>query len=664
MAPQVSIDLARVKQNIDDIKEHLKRVSNGEKLPAHILAQLQRKIAYIEGLIERHKNLMDKTHDLTEKTKELQAKYKELSEVYVEILAEYNALKTPPHSYANFVRYLGEEEVVLGPGRIKKFPLIEVRNYDGVYRRVLLVNKDVKPHELKYGELLVINSSCPTSGGHVIAKAGEFDIAGEEAVIESVLGRDREGVSVLVKSGQMETVGVMHVSAGLAEELKPGKRVLVNLHAGLVIGILPDKESQKYLMPQVPKETFDDVCGLEGAIRRIKEDMIWPIIYPDLYERFGKPRFKGYVWHGPPGCGKTLLGKALANEMAKLLSEKYGIDIKGQFFYIGGTELLDKWVGNTEGFLREIFGSAENTSKKTFPPSPVLIIFDDAEVMFRTRGSAISSDVNESHVTQICTLLQGMEDRGNVIVIFLTNKPEMMDPAVSRHGRVSDVFHIPRPNRDGIMAMFRKYLKADWKVLHPKYNVDVYTPLKDGKPILAEGGKIKQLQFANDPSRVVDYLAENALKRMFGQSNEFRNELLAVQYAGDKDFTTLRYGDFVSGAIIAEGIMPKVLQMAINEAVELKNNSLPENTGVQMKFIYDAIEHVFESIRQTICTRSPEDLIEWLAVQGHKPRPIVRIRLPDGISAQKQEAVLAEDTSRAHDREESESDEDEGEEEL
>ena len=627
-----AIDLNAVKRAIESLKRDLNRLSGGEIVPKRKLADLQKDIGLIESLFEGHEVLMKKTSDLADASGEIKTEYGELRKKFVELLAAYRALKQPPHAYVNFVRHLGAADIVVDDsGKTKKFPLLEVTDSGGIYRRMFLVNKDVKPADLKRGERLIVSSPDPSSGGNVIGRTEEFDLLGEEAEVEQVLGEDREGISVLIKSSDRGVAKLAHVSKGFSGDLKPGKRIMVGHGSGLVMGVLPDKESQKYLIPQIPKETFGDMGAVDSSIKQIEEDIMGPILYPHLYARFGKPMFRGYVWHGPPGCGKSMLAKALTNELARLLGKKHGIDVKGNFFYVGGTELLVKWVGDTEGLLRDIFAAAKNASQKTNPPSPSVIAFDDAEVMFKTRGSAISSDVNESHVTQICTLLQGMEDRGNVIVLFLTNRPEMMDPAVTRHGRVSDSIYIPRPDRAGAKDIFSKYLKADWNVLHPKYNVDIYIPKKDGKPTADDAGSVKKIRFANDPRNVADYLIEGALERMFGKPNDFKNELLRVRYAGDKDFTVLRYGDFISGAIIAEGIMPKVLQMAINEAKEQEDSGKEISSGIQLKFVYGAIESVFEKMRQTITTRSSYDLVEWLTVQGHKSRTIERIE-PAGNS--------------------------------
>ncbi|MEK7566876.1 MAG: AAA family ATPase [Patescibacteria group bacterium] len=638
MAPQApSVDLNRVENAINSLKDELDRLSKGEKVAPARLAALKRNVEYIERLLARHKTLLESARNSITALKDVKARYDELSEMFEKLLAEYNALKEPPNIYVHFVRFLGEIDVVINDsGKTKKFPLIEVTDYHGIYRRVLVVNEKIKVGDFKRGERLVA-----LSNGNVIDCTQEFETVGEEAIVEQVLGEDREGTNVLVRVGANEAVRTAHIASSFTEELCPGKRVLIDASAGFVLSSLPDKESKKYLVPQMPKETFADIGGLDAVTEQIRQDILWPIIYPEIYARFGKPSFKGYVLSGPPGCGKTLISRALISELAKLLSSRHGVKIEGNFFYVGGTELLNKWVGNTEEWMRDIFSAAERASLKTSPPSPVGIIFDDAENMFKVRGSGISSDVNESHVTQICTLLQGLKERGNVFVLFLTNRPEMMDPAVTRHGRVSDSVFIPRPNKSGAKAIFLKYLKPDWKILHPKYNVDLYQPTRDGKPILDDIGAIKRIQFACDSERVVEYLVDSVLERLFGDKNEFRNELLRVLYVGDKKPTVLRYGDFVSGALIAEGIMPKVLQMAINEAVEQEKKGLPINTGVQSKFFYDAVESVFEKIRAIIITRSPRELANWLAVEGHAPKPIKGFLPPSDTVVSGKESKLS-----------------------
>jgi proteasome-associated ATPase len=370
--------------------------------------------------------------------------------------------------------------------------------------------------------------------------------------------------------------------------LRSGDLLRLESRSNLLVEKLPQPEVEDLLLEEVPDIDYSDIGGLDTQIDQIADAVELPFLYSDLFAEHQLPAPKGILLYGPPGCGKTLIAKAVANSLAKKVASATG-DAKGRSYFINikGPELLNKYVGETERQIRLIFQRAREKSEEGWP---VIVFFDEMDSMFRTRGTGISSDMESTIVPQLLAEIDGVEGLRNVIVIGATNREDLIDPAILRPGRLDVKIKIERPNRDAARQIFARYLTGDL-------------------PISAEEFTIPD----DDPRAVVSRMIDAAVTDMYDTTPA--NRFLEVTYQnGDKE--VLYFRDFSSGAMI-ENIVRRAKKLAIKRTIASGER------GIKTADLVDSIRQEFKEHEDLPNTTNPDD---WARISGKKGERIVFIR--------------------------------------
>lgn len=594
----------RLKDRIEELRKKIS--SNGREALYAITAELQTDADELETLYIQ--GMRDASTEITRQAGEYQKRHQALIARLIRAETRLQAVELEIQGPGTFIRHVGYRETEDALGNKHQIPLVYVRDQRGVEGRVAVENETIDVNKLRFGQrLLLLGTQAP---GPIMEALNEFDTSGREATVITLMDQDSQGMRVMLSFGDMGENRVCWLAHNVADKIiSPGSRVLVDPTDTLVIEVLPEKESSRYLAAEIPTTTFADIGGLDHIAAQIEEDFIWPILYAELYKKAGLPSPRGCLLSGPPGTGKTMVARATANLIARQIEKTTGIKATSQFFYVNGPEVLNKYVGESERGIREIFSQAKKVAS---PTTPAIIFIDEMDALFLTRGHGISSDVNLTIVPQFNAEMDGLEDRGNVVVIGATNRRELIDPAVIRHGRFDKIFEIPRPDAASAKQIFAKYLLSTWDQINPRYNKPIYHPV-DSKG----NQKPQQYSFDNDPQKVVEYLINRAVERMYDTSIE-KNEFVELVFYIDvikriRKTTVLRYGDLASGALIAN-IVERAKKKAIHDHLV---NKVP--FGVEMKHLYLAIEDAFAEQR---APKTLEDIERWLMIQGHAEGPL------------------------------------------
>lgn len=373
----------------------------------------------------------------------------------------------------------------------------------------------------------------------------------------------------------------------LNEHLSVGDHLLFDARSGYVIEKLPKAEMEELVIEEVPNVGYGDVGGLDKELEQVTDAVELPFLYPQLFAEHKLTPPKGVLLYGPPGCGKTLIAKAVANSIAKKLGHLSGKEVRSYFLHVKGPELLNKYVGESERQIREVFAKARDKAAKG---NPVIVFFDEMDALFRTRGSGISSDMESTIVPQFLAEIDGVESLHNVIVIGASNRQDLIDPAVLRPGRLDVKIKIPRPEKQGAKDIFGKYLTPD--LPYAKEELDRH------------GG---------DPSVMVAHLIEITAEAMYAVTEE--NRFLEVTYAnGEKEM--LHFKDFSSGALI-EGIVSRAKKMAVKRTIGTGER------GIREEDLIRAMREEFKSNEDLPNTTNPDD---WARISGKKGEKIVHVR--------------------------------------
>ena len=462
--------------------------------------------------------------------------------------------------------------------------------FSGGRKMRVAVHPALDTEELIRGSEVVLNESLNV----VLARSPETH--GEVVTIKELLDDNR---AIIV--GRADEERVTEMSDRLANErLRSGDSVLMDSRSGLLLEKLPRPEVEELVLEEVPDISYEDIGGLDEQIEQIADAVELPFLHQELFAEHKLPAPKGILLYGPPGCGKTLIAKAVANSLAKkVAAANGGKTAKSYFLNIKGPELLNKYVGETERQIRLVFQRAREKSEEGWP---VIVFFDEMDSMFRTRGSGISSDVESTIVPQLLAEIDGVESLRNVIVIGASNREDLIDPAILRPGRLDVKIKIERPNEAAAAQIFSRYLTPD-------------LPL-DEETVRDLGG--------GDPEKAVQAMIERTVEEMYRTDKD--NEFLEVTYQnGDKE--VMYFKDFASGAMI-ENIVRRAKKLAI------KRYLAGGPKGIRLSDLVDSIHQEYKEHEDLPNTTNPDD---WAKISGKKGERIVYVRTivnrDDGKSA-------------------------------
>ncbi len=517
---------------------------------------------------------------LAERNEKLIVTLRDARTQLLQLKEEVDRLAQPPSGYGVFVN----------PG-----PDSTVEVFTSGRRMRLSVSPNVEIGALRRGQQLRLNEAL------TVVEAAGYEMVGEVSSLRELLGSDRALVI-----GHADEERVVHLASPLLDSpLKPGDSLLVDTKAGYAYERVPKAEVEDLVLEEVPDVEYSDIGGLGRQIEQIRDAVELPFLHAELFAEYQLRPPKGVLLYGPPGCGKTLIAKAVANSLAKKVAEARGKErVTSYFLNIKGPELLNKYVGETERTIRLIFQRAR---EKASDGTPVIVFFDEMDSVFRTRGTGVSSDVETTIVPQLLSEIDGVEGLENVIVIGASNREDMIDPAILRPGRLDVKIKIERPDAEAATDIFAKYLTESL----PIHEED-----------LAE--------FGGDRTETVSAMIQTTVERMYTESDE--NRFLEVTYAnGDKE--VLYFKDFNSGAMI-QNIVDRAKKAAIKAKIETGAS------GLRVSHLQEAIVDEFAENEDLPNTTNPDD---WARISGKKGERIVYIRTL--VSGKQSEGSRAIDTA-------------------
>jgi proteasome-associated ATPase len=493
----------------------------------------------------------------------LAATLREAREQIIALKEEVEKLTAPPSGFGSFVSVNEDGTINITSGGRK----LRVN-----------VHPDIDPKSLQHGQELMLNEALN------VVEACAFEVQGEVVQLKEMLGVDRALVI-----GNADEERVVQIGEPLRNRtLRAGDSLLLDVRSGFVLEHLPKPEVEELILEEVPDISYQDIGGLADQIEQIRDAVELPYLHADLFAEHQLKPPKGILLYGPPGCGKTLIAKAVANSLAKKVAEVTGKPSgRSYFLNIKGPELLNKYVGETERQIRLIFQRAKEKSNEGVP---VIVFFDEMDSIFRTRGSGVSSDVENTIVPQLLSEIDGVEQLKNVIVIGASNREDMIDPAILRPGRLDVKIKIERPDADAARDIFSKYLLAS-------------LPLAED--VVASAG--------GDREAALTQIIDEGVRRMYSDADE--NRFLEVTYAnGDKEI--LYFKDFNSGAMI-ENIVNRAKKMAIKRFLETGEK------GIKATDLFIAVTDEFKENEDLPNTTNPDD---WARISGKKGERIVYVR--------------------------------------
>ena len=524
--------------------------------------RLEHLVSEFEALRRRYQLTREQASDAERQNERLVSVLQE-SKQQIELLKEeVDKLCAPPNNYGIFSRPNkdGTAEIFV----------------DGRQMRVN-VHPNLDPFQLEEGQLCLLNEAF-----NIVEPAGYIP-RGEIASIVDLIADNR---AIILGHADDERVVTLSVPLR-SEKLKVGDHVLYDPRTNYAFEKLPKSSVEEVVLEEIPDITYDEIGGLKEQIEVLRDSVELPYIYPEVFREHKLRPPKGILLYGPPGCGKTLIAKAVANSLAKSIKERTGKETIAYFLNVKGPELLNKYVGETEHKLREVFKKAR---EKASEDVPVVIFFDEMDSLFRMRGSGISSDMEATVVAQFLAEIDGVESLNNVIVIGASNRQDLIDPAVLRPGRLDLKIKVNRPDQDAAREIFSKYLVADL-------------------PFHAEA----RAKYGDDPEVIAKRMIEDTIERMYRTDDE--NKFLEVTYAkGDREI--FYFKDFCSGAMI-ENIVARAKKMAVKRTID------HDERGIRTEDLMQAVNDEFKENEDLPNTTNPDD---WARISGRKGERIINVR--------------------------------------
>ena len=477
---------------------------------------------------------------------------------------EVDKLTQPPTVYGTFLDFNEDGTVdIFSAGRKMRVAL----------------HPSIDPQQVERGHEVVLNESFAVIG------VRDADGHGEVVTVKETLADER-----VIIYGHTDEERVVERAESLRDvRLRSGDAVLLDQRSHLLTERLSRQEAESLILEEVPNITYQDVGGLDAQIEQITDAVELPYLHRDLFARYDLPAPKGILLYGPPGCGKTLIAKAVANSLATKVGELRGNqNVRSYFLNIKGPELLNKYVGETERQIRLVFQRAREKSEEGVP---VIVFFDEMDSLFRTRGTGISSDVESTIVPQLLAEIDGVESLRDVIVIGATNREDLIDPAILRPGRLDVKIKIERPDAEAATQIFSRYLLAGLPV-----DADEQATLGGG-----------------DANKALQAMIEATVEAMYRIADE--NRFLEVTYqGGDKE--VLYFKDFASGAMI-ENVVRRAKKLAVKREIESASR------GLRRSDLLESIRQEYHENEDLPNTTNPDD---WARISGKKGERIVFIR--------------------------------------
>jgi proteasome-associated ATPase len=553
-------EVERYEQQVHELQTQVKFLEEEVGLLRRRLTNAPRQVGLLEEKLVETREQLAKAGSQNQKLADALRAEREKIEALVE---EVEKLSQPP---ATFGVYLtrnddGSLDVITAGRKMRVMPA-----------------PDLDERRFRPGVQVVLNESLN------VVEVLEPDRAGEVVKVKDKLGPDR-----LIVVGRGDEEYVAHVAGSLlGTPVRTGDNVLFDARSNVATELLPKEEVEELVLEEIPDVSYEDIGGLEGQIDAIRDAVELPFLYAELFHEHQLEAPKGVLLYGPPGCGKTLIAKAVAASLADKVAERTGrSDARSYFLNVKGPELLNKYVGETERQIREIFQRAKERSEEGLP---VIVFFDEMDSIFRTRGTGISSDVESTIVPQLLSELDGVETLKNVIVIGASNREDLIDPAILRPGRLDVKIKIERPDADQAKSIMGKYL-------HPVV------------PIHPD----EVARFGGDPQQACYRMIDKTVEQMYEPSD--RNRFLEVTYAsGDKEI--LYFKDFNSGAMI-ENIVRRAKKDAIKRFLSKGEK------GIKTEDLLTAIRDEFKENEDLPNTTNPDD---WARISGKKGERIVYVR--------------------------------------
>lgn len=535
---------------------------------AHEVEILQRKLVdapkRIRTLEEKLIDIKSQLSDASRRNERLSATLREAREHIATLRDEVEKLTLPPAAYGTYLGHNEDDTVdIFTAGRKMR----------------VSIHPEIELGEIQRGDEVVLNDSL-----NVIA-VREGDKQGELVVLREILDDGKR--ALVIGRGDEERVCEL-ADYLVGTKLRIGAYLLLDGRSGLLIEQITRPEVEQLVLEEVPDIGYDDIGGLDSQIELIHDAVELPYMYSDLFKEHELEAPKGILLYGPPGCGKTMIAKAVANSLAKRVAEKTGEEKKTSYFLnVKGPELLNKYVGETERQIRLIF---ERAREKAEEGVPVVIFFDEMDSLFRTRGSGISSDMESTIVPQLLAELDGVEVLNNVIVIGASNREDLIDPAILRPGRLDVKIKIERPTQDAAQEIFKRYLTTSLPIAEDELK-----------------------KFEGDRDKTITKMITHAAEVMYEESDE--TQFLEVTYQnGEKE--TLHFKDFSSGAMI-ENIVRRTKKLSVKRIIA------DGPKGICTQDLTDSIQQEFREQEDLPNTTNPDD---WAKISGKKGERIVYVR--------------------------------------